>query len=53
MPEPVRYDPASFKNMDSRELKNLLSDAREFACGYCERIDQNLQKMRERKQEER
>ena len=53
MPEPVRYDPASFKNMDSRELKSLLSDARELACNYCERIDQNLQKMRERKQEER
>lgn len=53
MPEPVRYDPALFREKDSRERKAMLSEARELACNYCDHIDKNLQKMRERKQEER
>ena len=53
MPEPIRYNPASYREKDSRELKSLLNDARELSCNYCEHIDKNLQKMRERKQEER
>jgi hypothetical protein len=53
MPEPIRYDPASYREKDSRELKGLLNSAKELSCNYCDHIDKNLQKMRERKQEER
>ncbi len=53
MPEPFDYDFTAIKRMDTRELKNLLTKAREVACDFCDAIDKNLQKMRERKQEER
>jgi hypothetical protein len=53
MPESFDYDFARFRNKDTRELKDMLTEAKDLACNYCEHIDKNLQKMRERKQEER
>lgn len=53
MPEPIEYDPAAMQNKDTRELKEILTDARDQACSFCEPIDLNLQKQRERKQEAR
>lgn len=53
MPESFDYDFVAFQGKDTRELKELLADARELACNFCDAIDKNLLKQHERSQGER
>ena len=52
MPEPISYD-SSLREKNTRDLKDILNNARDEACSFCDSIDLNLQKQRERKSEER